>query len=46
MALSDPTRAAAHRFGGLNDIWECGGERIDASPVALDDMKCYKLSSN
>lgn len=46
MALSYPTRAAANRFGWLNDVWECGRERINASPVALDDMKCYKLSSN
>lgn len=46
MALSYPTGAAVNRFGWLNDAWECGGERIDASSVAFDGMKCYKLSSN
>lgn len=46
MALSYPTGAVANRFGWLNDVWECVGEGIDAFSVAIDGMKCYKLSSN
>lgn len=46
MVLSYPSGAVTNRFGWLNAVWECVGEGIDASSVAIGGMKCYKFDSN